>query len=154
MPPKKHIEVESSSNNDDDLRGTVAALSVTVNQLSAMMGPMQAQMQESLERIETRLSNLETNRREESHQEDGRHNWNQRDPHAVNVDRDLGIKLVIPEYDGKLKPDEFLDWLVCVENIFAHKPMTDGHKITLVATRFRNYAAIWWAELQRKRGNQ
>ena len=49
--------------------------------------------------------------------------------HALNVDRDLGIKLVIPEYDGKLKPDEFMDWLVCVENIFAHKPIMDGHKI-------------------------
>ena len=61
---------------------------------------------------------------------------------------------MIPEYDGKLKPDEFMDWLMCVENIFAHKPMTDGHKITLVATRFRNYAALWWAKLQRKRGNQ
>ena len=33
---------------------------------------------------------------------------NQWDPHAVNVDHDLGIKLVIPEYDGKLKPDEFM----------------------------------------------
>ena len=32
--------------------------------------------------------------------------------------------------------------------------MTDGHKITLVATRFCNYAAIWWAELQRKPKNQ
>ena len=53
MPLKKHIEVESSFNNDDDLRGAVAALSVTVSQLSAMMGQMQAQMQESLERIET-----------------------------------------------------------------------------------------------------
>ena len=49
MPSKKHIEVESSSNNDDDLWGAVAALSVTVNQLSATM----VQMQESLERIET-----------------------------------------------------------------------------------------------------
>ena len=113
MPPKKHIEVESSSNNDDDLRGAVAALSVTVNQLSATMVQMQVQMQETLERIETRLTNLETNRREENHLDDGRHNRNQRDPHAVNVDRDLDIKLVIPEYDGKLKPDEFLDWLVC-----------------------------------------
>ena len=47
MPPKKHIEVESSSNNDDDLRGAVAALSVTVNQLSATMVQMQAQMQVS-----------------------------------------------------------------------------------------------------------
>ena len=131
MPPKKHIEVESSSNNDDDLRGTV-------NQLLVMI----IQMQETLARIETRLTNLETNRREDNHRDDIGHNRNQRDPHAVNVDRDLGIKLVIPEYDGKLKPNEFMDWLVCVENIFAHKPMMDGNKITLVATRFRNYAAI------------
>lgn len=29
---------------------------------------------------------------------------NQRDPLANNVDQDLGIKLVIPEYDGKLRP--------------------------------------------------
>ena len=50
---------------------------------------------------------------------DGGHNQNQRDPHAVNVDRDLGIELVIPGYDGKLKLDEFMDWLVCVE-IFLH----------------------------------
>ena len=150
MPPKKHVEVESSSNNDDDLRGTVAKLSVIVNQLSATM----VQMQKILARIETQLTNLENNRHEDNHQDDGGNNRNQRDPHAVNVDRDLGIKLVIPEYDGKLKPDEFMDWLVSIENIFAHKPKRDGHKITLVATRFRNYAAIWWAELEKKKRNQ
>ena len=116
MPPKKLVDVESFSHNDDDLRGAVAALSVTVNQLSAMMGQMQLQMQESLERIDSRLINMETNRHEENHRDDGRHNRNQRDPHAVNVDRDLGIKLLIPEYDGKLKPDEFIDWL----KIFLH----------------------------------
>eukprot|EP00268_Persea_americana_P013940 TRINITY_DN16175_c0_g1_i4.p1 TRINITY_DN16175_c0_g1~~TRINITY_DN16175_c0_g1_i4.p1 ORF type:complete len:110 (-),score=13.00 TRINITY_DN16175_c0_g1_i4:86-415(-) len=109
MPPKKHIEVESSSNNDDDLRGTVAELLVTINQISATM----VQMQETLARIETRLTNLETNRREDNHRAGRGHNQNQRDPHAVNVDRDLGIKLVIPKYDGKLKPYEIMDWLVC-----------------------------------------
>lgn len=150
MPPRKHIEVESSSNNDDELRGTVADLSINVNQLSTMM----VQMQDTLARIEIRLTNLENNQHEDNHRDDGRHNRNQRDSHTVNVDRDLGIKLVIPEYNGKLKPDDFMDWLVCVENIFTHKPMMDGHKITLVATRFRNYAAIWWAELQKKRRNQ
>lgn len=60
-----------------------------------------------------------------------------------NVDQDLGIKLVIPEYDGKLKPDELMDWSLSVKNIFAHKPMTEGHKVTMVATRFCNYVAIW-----------
>ena len=42
----------------------------------------------------------------------------------------------------------------CVENIFVHKPMTDSHRVNLVATQFRNYAAIWWAKLQKKRRNQ
>ena len=32
--------------------------------------------------------------------------------------------------------------------------MRDGYKVTLVATRFCNYAMIWWAELQKKRRNQ
>ena len=61
---------------------------------------------------------------------------------------------MIPEYDGKLKPDEFMDWLAYMENIFSDKPMMEGRKATLVATRFRNCAAIWWAELQKKRRNQ
>lgn len=41
-----------------------------------------------------------------------------------------------------------------MENVFTHKSltkMTDGHEVTLVATRFHGYAAIWWAELQRQR---
>ena len=111
------------------------------------------QIQETLARMETQLANLE-NQREDNHQDDGGHNRNQWGPHVVNVDRDLGIKLVIPEYDGKLKADEFMDWLVCIENIFAHKPMSAGHKVTLVATWFCNYVTIWWAELQKKRRNQ
>ena len=110
-------------------------------------------MQETLARIETPSTNLENNRREDNHRADGGHNRNHQDPHAVNVNRDLGIKFVIPEYDGKLKPNEFIDWLVCVENTFAHKPINNCHKITLVATRFCNNAAIWWAKLQRKRRN-
>ena len=71
---------------------------------------------------------------EDNHRDNGGNNRNQRDPQTVNVDQDLQIKLVILEYDRKLKPDEFMDWLVCVENIFAHKPMTKGHKVTLVTT--------------------
>ena len=73
---------------------------------------------------------MENNRRENNHRDDGGHNRNQQDPQAIKVDRDLGIKRVIPEYDGKLKPYEFMDWLVCVENIFAHKPMTEGQSYT------------------------
>ena len=59
--------------------------------------------------METQLANLENNRHEDNHRDDGGHNRNQRDPQAVNVDRDLGIKLMIPEYVEKLKLDEFMD---------------------------------------------
>ena len=125
------------------MTGTVAELLENINQLSTMM----VQIQKTLAKMETRLANLVNNRCAGNHRVDGENIRNQRDPYAVNVYRDLGIKLVISKYDGKLKPDKFMDWLVCVcvcvNNIFAHKPMTDGHKVTLVEPRFGNYAAIW-----------
>lgn len=55
---------------------------------------------------------------------------------------------MIPEYGGKLRR---IYGLVSVKNIFAHKAMTEGHKVTLIAIRFRNYATISWAELQTKK---
>ena len=49
-----------------------------------------------------------------NHRDDDENIRNPQDQHSINVDRDLGIKLVIPKYYGKLKPDEFMDCLVCV----------------------------------------
>lgn len=37
-----------------------------------------------------------------------------------NVDRDLCIKIVIPEYDGNFKSHEFRDQQVRIENAFLH----------------------------------
>ena len=45
---------------------------IFINQLSATM----VQIQETLARIETRLANLDTNRREDNHRDDGGHNRN------------------------------------------------------------------------------
>ena len=58
---------------------------------------------------------------------------------------------MIPEYGGKLKPDEFMDWLVCMENIFAHKPMTEGRKVTFGSNSILQLCNNMWAELQKKR---
>lgn len=54
----------------------------------------------------------------------------------------MGIKNFIPEFDGKMQSNSFMDWLVCVQNRLAHNPMINGHKITLVAAIFCVYAAI------------
>lgn len=56
---------------------------------------------------------------------------------------DLCSKMVISEYDGKMEPEAFMDCLVYVENVFAHRTVTDEHNVTLIATRFGSYAAIW-----------
>ena len=78
--------------------------------------------------MDTIITNLENNQRANNHQDDKGNIQNQHNQPANNADWDLGIKLVIPEYNEKLKPDEFMDWLVCVKNIFAHKPMTRAIK--------------------------
>lgn len=69
---------------------------------------------------------------------------------------DLCIKIVIPKYDRKMTPETFLDWLACVgqhvwKNAFAHESMVNGHKATLVGTRFRGYVAIQWTKLEQGR---
>ena len=64
---KKKAEVESSSTNEEDLKGTVAELSENVNQLSAAM----VQIQETRPRMETRLADLENNQRADNHRDDG-----------------------------------------------------------------------------------
>lgn len=41
-----------------------------------------------------------------------------------------------------MQPEIFMDWVGCLENVFAHKPMTDVHKVALVATEFRRCATL------------
>lgn len=74
-------------------------------------------MQETPARMEIKFAILKVDHHVNYHQDNGQNIWNQWNQMTHNVDGDLGIKLVIPEYDGKLKSDEFMDWLVCLENI-------------------------------------
>ncbi|KAJ0454022.1 putative nucleotidyltransferase, Ribonuclease H [Helianthus annuus] len=63
------------------------------------------------------------------------------------------IKVDIPEYDGKLDPDEFLEWLRTVERVFDYKQTTEDNKVKIVALKLRKYASTWWSNicLQRER---
>lgn len=62
--------------------------------------------------MDIRIKNSDNNRRGDANRDDGENIRNQRDQPANNVERDFGIKFVIPEYDTKLNLDEFMDWLV------------------------------------------
>ena len=57
----------------------------------------------------------------------------------------------VPEFEGQLDPEEFLDWLHTVERVFEYKDISDDKKVKIVALRLRKYASLWWTNLNAKR---
>ena len=48
----------------------------------------------------------------------------------------------MPEFEGKLNPEEFLEWMYTVERIFEHKEAPKDKKIKLVALQLRKYTSL------------
>ena len=53
-----------------------------------------------------------------------------------------GFKVEIPEFAGKLDPEEFVDWMHTVERVFEYKDVQEDKKVKLVALRLRKYASL------------
>ncbi|GKB23468.1 reverse transcriptase domain-containing protein [Tanacetum coccineum] len=71
--------------------------------------------------------------------------------HPTDPLRSLGLRTEIPEFDGKLHPDDFLDWLQTVERIFDLRDIPDNVKVKLVAIKLKKYASLWWEHIQLQR---
>ncbi|KEH24158.1 hypothetical protein MTR_7g105270 [Medicago truncatula] len=61
------------------------------------------------------------------------------------------IKVDIPDFEGNLQPDDFLDWLQIVERLFKYKEVPEEQKVKIVAAKLKKLASIWWENLKRKR---
>ncbi|MFS7899882.1 putative nucleotidyltransferase, Ribonuclease H [Helianthus anomalus] len=86
--------------------------------------------------------------------DDGNRNpFGRRGRRSHNADplRHMGIKVEIPEFDGRAQPDEFIDWLSTVERVFDLKDISDKFKVKLVAIKLRKYASLWWDHVKKKR---
>nr|GEW10680.1 hypothetical protein CTI12_AA145160 [Tanacetum cinerariifolium] len=57
------------------------------------------------------------------------------------------IKVDIPEYDGKLDPDEFVEWLRTIKLVFDHKQTIEDNKVKIVFLKLRKYASTWWSNV-------
>ena len=64
------------------------------------------------------------------------------------------FKVDMLEFEGKLDPDDFLEWMQTVERIFEYKEIPDDQKVTIVALKLRKYASLWWTNLLTKRVRQ
>ena len=52
------------------------------------------------------------------------------------------FRVKIPEFEGELDPEEFLDWLHIVKRVFKYKEVLENKKVKLVALRLRKYASL------------
>ena len=41
----------------------------------------------------------------------------------------IDFKVEVPEFEGKLDPEEFLDWLHTVERVFKYKDVLEDKKV-------------------------
>ncbi|GKA36999.1 reverse transcriptase domain-containing protein [Tanacetum coccineum] len=79
--------------------------------------------------------------------------------HAVDRDdrcrddpiRSLRLKIEIPEFTGKVQPDDFIDWLSTVERVFDVRDIPDKLKVKLVAIKLRQHASLWWDHVTKRR---
>ncbi|GKV33822.1 hypothetical protein SLEP1_g42272 [Rubroshorea leprosula] len=67
---------------------------------------------------------------------------------AAPKSTDLGIKIDIPDFEGRLQPDKFIDWLHTVERVFELKDIPDDKRVKLVAIKLKKHASIWWENLK------
>ncbi|KAG5539880.1 hypothetical protein RHGRI_020186 [Rhododendron griersonianum] len=65
--------------------------------------------------------------------------------------QEYGVKVEIPEFEGRMHPDEFLDWLNTVERIFEYKDIPEDRKVKLVAIKLKKHASLWWEHLKKQR---
>nr|GEW20968.1 putative ribonuclease H-like domain-containing protein [Tanacetum cinerariifolium] len=72
-------------------------------------------------------------------------------PPQTDSIRSLGIHTEIPEFEGRLCPDDFLDWLRMVDRIFDFHDTPDHIKVKLVAIRLKKSASLWWDHVQNQR---
>jgi hypothetical protein len=75
--------------------------------------------------------------------------------HAGRVPLDDGglgrIKLSIPPFSGDRGPEDYLEWEMRMDQIFATHYYTEEKRLQLAAVEFTGYVLIWWNQILRMR---
>jgi G3E family GTPase len=65
-----------------------------------------------------------------------------------------GFKVNILKFQGDLQPEEFLDWVMAVEEVFEFNRVPDEQRVSLVVHTFRGRVVAWWQQLKQSRVRQ
>ncbi|XP_013588872.1 uncharacterized protein LOC106363133 [Brassica napus] len=79
------------------------------------------------------------------------HQLNRREHQPEERRWDMGFHVEIPEFNGNLNTEEFLDWLSSIEEILEYKRVPGDQCVPLIASRFKNRAMAWWQQIKELR---
>ncbi|GAV63788.1 hypothetical protein CFOL_v3_07306, partial [Cephalotus follicularis] len=66
-------------------------------------------------------------------------------------DNDRGLHLDVPDFDGSLNPDNFVDWMNAIERLFNYKVYTEEKKFKIAILKLNKYASFWWENVRNQR---
>ncbi|GJX67976.1 putative nucleotidyltransferase, ribonuclease H [Tanacetum coccineum] len=64
------------------------------------------------------------------------------------------MRVDIPMFEGRIQPDEFIDWIHTVERVFDYQDVRDDLKVKIVAIKLKKHAFVWWEQLKLKRAHE
>ncbi|XP_076959895.1 uncharacterized protein LOC143636105 [Bidens hawaiensis] len=61
------------------------------------------------------------------------------------------MRVKIPEFEGRVQLDDFIEWIHTVERVFDLRDIPDKLKVKLVAIKLCKHASLWWDHVRKKR---
>lgn len=116
------------------------------------MEEMRRQIQELQETVNAQQAILEAQRRRDDDDGSSNDSSSSRSSHSHRRKTPMNdINVDILDFEGKLQPDEFVDWLQTVERVFEYKEIPEEQKVKIVAVKLKKHASIWWENVKRRR---
>ena len=136
MPPGKVHDAYAATYNQDNISKdeVLASMTIRIDVLAALM----AQMAELL------AERHRTPKREDKSSENFANLFSGRRPRTESIDDrrwESGLRIDIPEFQGSGRPEELLDWINAIEEVFKYNEIPENKLVSLAATRFRGRAA-------------
>ncbi|KAH9652366.1 Endonuclease [Citrus sinensis] len=149
MPPRKARDAHTTTYNQEDVSKDESLASMT-----ARIDMLAAQMARIAELLDERHCTPE---REDKSSGSFANPFSGRRPRTESIDDrrwESGLRIDIPEFQGSGRPEELLDWINAIEEVFEYKEVPENKLVSHAATRFRGRAVAWWQQTKLTRIRQ